>query len=66
MKQEPTEQEHETYLSPSQVAEALNVNNARVYALIKSGKLKAHRITPRLVRVCRSDLDAMVKRSEAA
>ncbi len=45
------------FLSPADVAEALNVSSATVLRLIHAGKLPAVRISERIYRIPRSSLE---------
>lgn len=44
-----------------QVAEILMVSTATVWSLIRSGKLSASKITGRIYRITKEDLDAFLK-----
>jgi len=51
----------EEYLTLPQTARALNLTARSVFNLISRGQLKASRITKKIVRVARADIEAMMK-----
>ena len=55
----------EQLLTPKQVAKKLNVSVFTVYRWIKAGKLKAIKLTPRVFRIHKKDLNQFLKRHKA-
>ncbi|CAM3739501.1 helix-turn-helix domain-containing protein [Smaragdicoccus niigatensis] len=51
------------WLTPQEAAEELRVNPTTVHAWIHSGRLPAMQVSPRVTRIDRRDLDALVASS---
>ena len=51
------------YFTPDQVAEMLRVHLMTVYRMIKDGRLGAHKIGTRTLRITRKDIDDFISRS---
>ncbi len=53
------------WFTPNQAAAHLAVSARTLYRLIEQGKLPAHRVGTRIVRIHRDDLDAVMGRASA-
>ena len=51
-------------LTVAEVARLLDCQPAAVYKLIKSGRLPAVRVTPRMIRIEREDFEEFVRRAK--
>ncbi len=47
-------------ISPKEAAERLDVDRETILRWIRAGKLRASKLTPRLVRIYVADIDAML------
>lgn len=45
------------YLSVEQVAKKTSVSTKTVYRMVHSGKLKAHKLSPRCIRISETDIE---------
>lgn len=49
------------YLSVEQVAKKMSVSTKTVYRMIHSGKLNAHKLSPRCIRISETDIEEFMK-----
>lgn len=60
--EEPAPAAGDDVLTPKEVAAELKVSRGTVFNLIKSGRLRAEEVKPRLYRITRSELNAYRRR----
>jgi excisionase family DNA binding protein len=52
-------------VSPQEAADQLSVDRDTIFRWIREGKLAASKLSPRIVRIRQSDIDALIQRSAA-
>lgn len=52
--------DHETFLTPNQIAKILKIHPTTVYRWVENGKLKPVASTGKIIRIAKSELDRLL------